>query len=193
MKNYVYSLLIIFTFNACEGDLNTKMISVNERYTISIPADMSESSELNDDASLQYEDMWEDSYVIVIDESKQEMQQALEMFDMTDGFENNLDNYSDIVMDGFLMEMDEQIEHIVDTIINNMSAKVAKLTMSTVGDNFEDIEVHYAMAVVEGKEHYYQVMVWTLAENEIKYSQKIDNILYSLKEISADIKATELQ
>lgn len=92
MKNYVYSLLIIFTFNACEGDLNTKMISVNERYTISIPADMSESSELNDDASLQHEDMWEDSYVIVIDESKQEMQQALEMFDMTDGFENNLDN-----------------------------------------------------------------------------------------------------
>lgn len=92
MKNYVYSLLIIFTFNACEGDLNTKMISVNERYTISIPADMSESSELNDDASLQYEDMWEDFYVIVIDESKQEMQQALEMFDMTDGFENNLDN-----------------------------------------------------------------------------------------------------
>lgn len=92
MKNYVYSLLIIFTFNACEGDLNTKMISVNKRYTISIPADMSESSELNDDASLQYEDMWEDFYVIVIDESKQEMQQALEMFDMTDGFENNLDN-----------------------------------------------------------------------------------------------------
>lgn len=193
MKNYVYSLLIIFTFNACEGDLNTKMISVNKRYTISIPADMSESSELNDDASLQYEDMWEDFYVIVIDESKQEMQQALEMFDMTDGFENNLDNYSDIVMDGFLMEMDEQIEHIVDTTINNMSAKVAKLTMSTVGDNFEDIEVHYAMSVVGGQEHYYQVMVWTLAENEIKYSQKIDNILYSLKEISADIKATELQ
>lgn len=186
MKNILFTLLTAVMVSACGGSEKSKTITIKDQYSLNVPFDMKASTELNDDASLQYEDMWEDFYVIVIDETKDEMQEAIEMFDMGEEYENNLENYADIIIAGFSMEMEEAPAELMDTTINDMGAKVARMTMSTMGDNFEEINVHYSMLIAEGKDNYYQVMVWTLAENEFKYKAKIDNILFSLKEVDSN-------
>jgi hypothetical protein len=115
----------------------------------------------------------------VIDESKSEMQKALDDNNLAETYANDIKGYSDLLMNGF--EQTISVSHkseIIDTTINNMPARLL-----TVSGRVEGIDAYYSLAFIQGKERYYQIMAWTLSNKEYEYKDKMNRIMYSLKEL----------
>ncbi|MBL0303429.1 MAG: hypothetical protein IPQ23_17305 [Cytophagaceae bacterium] len=67
---------------------------------------------------------------------------------------------------------------LIDTVVNNMPAKHIRLS-----GKVEGLDAFYSVAFVEGKDTYYQVMAWTLANKEAQYTERMNKIIHSLKEL----------
>ena len=173
--------MTIFLLQSCVSGDEEKLVTVDNRYSLLIPAFLTKVNNLNIDASLQYQHAWREFYVIVIDESKDEMQEALVANGLTDVYENNIEGYSKLVLDVFK----ESINHpkqskLIDTTINEMPAR-----LTTLSGTIEGIDAFYSIGIYEGKDRFYQVAVWTHNSKKYRYKSKIDKIHYSLKEIKA--------
>jgi len=180
MKRLNILLLTILFITSCQSGDTERLVTIENKYSISLPSFLVKASTtLNAEASLQYLHTWKEFYVIVIDESKSEMQKALADNNLTDKYSNDIKGYSDLLLNGF--EQSISISHksdIVDTLINNMPARVF-----TINGRVEGIDAFYSLAFIEGKERYYQIMTWTLSSKEYEYKDKMRKILYSLKEL----------
>jgi hypothetical protein len=134
---------------------------------------------LNDDASLQYQHAWKEFYVIVIDETIEEMQKALEENQLTDTYNNDIKGYSDLLVNGFEQTVSvNRKSEILDTLVNGMPARLL-----TINGRVEGIDAFYSIAFIQGKKRYYQIMAWTLSNKEYQYKDKMNRIMYSLKEL----------
>lgn len=172
-------LLTILFITSCQTGEIEKTVKIENKYSISIPSFLSKVSNLNEDASLQYQHAWKEFYVIVIDESKDEMQRALVDNNLAGSYTNDVDGYSKLLIDGFQQAVSVNTKsNIVDTTINNMPAKLL-----TISGQVEGIDAFYYLAFVEGKERYYQIMAWTLADKEYQYRDKMRKLIYTLKEL----------
>jgi hypothetical protein len=180
MKRLNILILTILFITSCQSGDTERLVTIDNKYSISLPSLLVKASTtLNADASLQYLHTWKEFYVIVIDESKSEMQKALTDNNLTDKYSNDIKGYSELLLDGF--EQSISISHksdIVDTLINNLPARVL-----TINGRAEGIDAFYSLAFIEGKERYYQIMTWTLSSKEYEYKDKMSKILYSIKEL----------
>jgi hypothetical protein len=180
MKKLNILFLTILILTACQSGDTEQIVTIGNRYSLSIPSFLVKAStSLNEDASLQYLHTWKEFYVIVIDESKSEIEKALIDNNLTDKYSNDIKGYSDLLLTGF--EQSVSISHksaIIDTIVNNMPARIL-----TINGRAEGLDAIYSIAFIQGKERYYQVMAWTLSNKEYEYRDKMKKIMYSLKEL----------
>ena len=168
-------MFLIFT--SCEQADQT--VIIDNRYSLDIPSFLKESNDLNEDASLQYQNIWKEFYVIVIDETKDEFHQVLEETELTDLYSSNIIGYSDILIEGIEESMSVHEKSSLDSIkINGMEARTISYSGKT-----EDIDVYFLFAFIEGKNSYYQVMTWTLGERKDKYKEQMAKIISTFKEL----------
>jgi len=183
MRKTIFFILTIFLLQSCNSGEEEQMISVGNKYSLSIPSFLTKVNNLNDDASLQYQHAWKEFYVIAIDESKDEMQNALIENNLTYTYKNNIEGYSKLIMDVFNDGLSNPYQsELIDTTINKMPAK-----LTTLSGTVEGIDVFYSIGIYEGKDSYYQVLAWTLKSKQYSYKTKMNKILYSL----AELKKTE--
>ena len=183
MRKTLFFILTIFLLQSCNSGEEEQLISVGNKYSLSIPSFLTKVNNLNDDASLQYQHAWKEFYVIAIDESKEEMQNALIENDLTETYKNNIEGYSKLIMDVFKDGLGNPYQsELIDTTINKMPAK-----LTTLSGTVEGIDVYYSIGIYEGKDSYYQVLTWTLKSKQYSYKTKMNKILYSL----AELKKTE--
>lgn len=178
MKKSGVLFLSILLVTACGSSDTEQVVTIDGRYSVSLPSFLEKTEDLNDDASLQYQNIWKELYVIVIDEPIVNMQIALEDNDLGETYPNDLEGYSELLLGSF----EESItvhdrSAFTDTKINDMPARLVKINGRADG-----VDVFYHIAFVQGKEDYYQVMTWTLASREGRHKDKMDEIIYSLKE-----------
>jgi len=179
MRRTFIFILTIFLLQSCGSGDEEQFIIVGNKYSLSIPSFLTKVNNLNDDASLQYQHAWKEFYVIVIDESKEEMQDALIENDITDLYEINIEGYSRLILEGFKESLSNPYQsEIIDTTINKMPAK-----LTTLSGTVEGIDAFYSFGIYEGKDSYYQVLVWTLKSKKDNYKIKMNKILYSLAEL----------
>lgn len=179
MKKTIILLLFSMVLLSCETDNTERTISYENKYSLAIPAFLTEVHNLNDEASLQYQHAWKEFYVIVIDEPKSELQGALDTYNLSNSYTNNLDGYSKLILDNFnLGDLNLGYSNIEDTIINKMPAKLLSFSQS-----IDDTDIYFEVALIEGIESYYQVMAWTSEEKKYFYKDKMNDILFSLKEL----------
>lgn len=179
MKKIVVFLLAILSFTSCESVEADQILTVGNRYSISIPSFLKKVTTLNEDASLQYQHAWKNFYVIVIDEPKEEVQKAISDNNLTDRFANNLEGYKNLNLEIIKQGMSSpMISKTKDTNINKMPSKIITMT-----SKIEGTAIYYAIAYIEGKDRYYQITTWTLTNKENEYKEKMNRILYSFKEI----------
>tara|TARA_B110000977_G_scaffold19135_1_gene23073 strand:+ start:560 stop:1144 length:585 start_codon:yes stop_codon:yes gene_type:complete len=183
MRKTIFFILTIFLLQSCNSGEEEQLISVGNKYSLSIPSFLTKVNNLNDDASLQYQHAWKEFYVIAIDESKEEMHNALIENDLTDTYKKNIEGYSKLIMDVFKDGLSNPYQsELIDTTINKMPAK-----LTTLSGTVEGIDVYYSIGIYEGKDSYYQVLAWTLKSKQYSYKTKMNKILYSL----AELKKTE--
>ncbi|MFP2996216.1 hypothetical protein ABN763_09895 [Spongiivirga sp. MCCC 1A20706] len=156
-------------------------IKVLDQYSLSVPKYMKSTTILHDDASLQYMHALKETYVVVIDEDKSEMIEALKIVSSYDEEESVIDNYakfqSESIMQGLKVSDRSEIKKVV---VNGTSARVFELS-----GQLEDVpyEIKYILGFTEGEEDVYMIMSWTLDSRSERYSGTLRQIIKSFKEI----------
>lgn len=179
MEKVSILFFIILLLNSCKTKNEEQIVTVEDKYSLSIPSFLTKVTNLNSDASLQYQHVWKELYVIVIDESRDEVKKALEENNLTNFYHNDLEGYSELLLDSFKGEISSVHQSVVvDTILNGLPAKLTTLT-----GKVEGFEVFYSIGFYEGKDRYYQVLSWTTSSNKYLHNSEMEKTLYSLREL----------
>ncbi|QLG46742.1 hypothetical protein [Costertonia aggregata] len=186
----VLIILLTFQFNACleipsfgkKEELSVsedfKTVKIND-YSMAVPKYMKTATGLNPDASLQYQNIFKEAYVVVIDEPKDELKEVFEELNEWDDSKSVSENYRDIQLN-FL---EESI-----TITKQMPAKAMKINgldaqVVDVDGKVDGImyEIAYTIAFVEGNENVYMIMAWTLKDKREKTKNTYAQIINSFE------------
>jgi len=166
-------------FQSCKDDSQIETITIKNQYSLDIYSNMSKTNELNDDASLQYQDIFNEIYIVVIDEKAEEFEAIISDNDLDELYKPDLNGYSKLIVDGFDSEPNiKRISKEQDTLINGLQSKIIEFE-----GKVDEYKVYYQLAFVKSEKAYYQIMTWTLYDNKEKFKEKLDKMTYSFKEI----------
>lgn len=181
------SVVILFLFS-CNQTPKMQEVKVKNQYAIDLPDFLSISKDLNENASLQYSNIVKEFYIIIIDESKDEMQKALENNELLGLYENNLDGYSKLILDNFESNVEVSYHSEKrDTTIHNLKAKLVEYDAIS-----NKVDAFFKYALVEGKSHYYQVLLWTLKDKKNDHTAEMSKIIGTFRELnSVETKQTK--
>lgn len=155
----------------------SQIVTKDDLYSLEIPSFLVETKSLNADASLQYNNPVTEYYIIVIDENKAATDSALNSLE--DFSPASLKTYSELLFENYCENSNILAKTaFTDTVANNL-----KMRRTAIRSTVEGNEVYMLYAFIEGKEHYYQVMTWTLAERKEKFSGQMERSIYSFKEL----------
>jgi hypothetical protein len=173
----IIALCLFTVLLSCDSN-EVQTVSIKNQYSLELPDFLSKARDLHEDASLQYQNALREFYVVVIDEPKQEF---FDIASTTTDFPADFNGYHQILRSG-LEEAIQKIEitQSKDAQINGLKAKMFSLT-----GEIESIPVYYEVAYVEGKDRFYQIVIWTLKDNQEKYKTQMQQIIKSFKETGA--------
>lgn len=167
---------------AVQPDDSFQEVKINGLYSMMLPDYMTKGDDLNDEASLQYQNIYKEVYVIVIDEPKQEFIDVFMELGDYDSTKSAADNYADAQM--------ESIEGNMETVsskstmrkskINGCESRVVDVTGTQMGITDP---MGFTVAFIEGKENLYMVMTWTFEKSKDKYQEDMDMMINSFKEL----------
>jgi len=180
MKKLFFYATLLFVIS-CQENEKTQTIKIKNQYSLDLPQNMSLVSNLNNEASLQYQNIFDDLYVIVIDESKQNINSILE--NDTD-FSPNLNGYTQLLK----TSLQTTVAHSVFSNSKKTQINGLKSYTSSLSGSVDSFQVFYEFAYIEGKSHYYQVFVWTSLEKKDEISPKMKKIINSFKELNSRAK-----
>jgi len=195
MKNILlFTLGIAFSFsafNSCKSETiedveqltlkdDFKTITRNsalENYEIKVPKYMEPTEILNPDAKLQFLHLYNEEYIIVINESKQDFKQMIAQFNEFDNKNDILSKYSNFQMQFLTQKMNIlNSSKTKQTKINTLNAKNIELLAKV---NNVDENISYFITFIEGKENLYFVMAWTIESKEAVFRAKYKKIIGS--------------
>jgi len=190
MKQIIYSLLPLSFFlilvacdtfqrgpeNLTKADYQT--IKINNNYSVDLPNYMSEG-ELHDDASLEYQHLFKEVYMIVIDENIRDAEESISYYDTYNEDNSFIQNYIDFQKDGF--GEGSEIIHMGETRsldINGLPAKQFDMIL-----DIPDLDEHivYLVTFIESHENIYMLLKWTLEERKERYMETFETIANSFK------------
>ncbi len=154
---------------------------VNDTYAIQIPSDLTMTTSLNDDASLQYNNVYSEKYIIVIDEDKALFEDAMNEADLYDDDMSLIGNFAEIQLSSFSEGVTIISQsNVVKTKVNGLDAHLYAFDARIEGIDFD---ISYWIGYIVGSERLYSVMAWTLESLKGNYESEANAILKSLEEL----------
>ncbi|MFY8010322.1 MAG: hypothetical protein ACOVNW_11500 [Flavobacterium sp.] len=175
MKKILFLMALVVI--SCDVKEEFKTITIPNKYSLDIPDSFEKVDNLNDDASLQYQNAFKEFYVIVMDEPKETFDTAV--------ITNDVDMTPDL--EGYFKAIQFNLKNAVKNIkifdqknteINGRAAKIFSVT-----GNVEGYAIFYRCAIIQGKKHYYQIMLWTEQKKGESYVQTMNQSINSFKEL----------
>lgn len=140
-------------------------------YSMDIPDYLTKTYDLNDDASLQYQNVTKEAYVIVIDDYKDQLEALGMKFLSAQEF---LDNF----VNGYNTEAaNRQLGEVSVFESNGNGHAQVELTWQE-----EEVQFYMLITAVESQGHFYKVMCWSLLENKDKLKNDFLAISKSIKD-----------
>ena len=160
-------------------DENFNIIGVNNEYQIEIPRFMNGTTGLNEEASLQYQSLRHEAYLLIIDEPKLGFEQVYRDLEQYDDELSVLQNYRDARI---------QILSRTTKIINKFNSKPFKingldaefLELEAKVNGVED-EIFYFLTFVDGGEKVYMIMAWTVKNRKEEHKKTFKTIAESFE------------
>jgi hypothetical protein len=179
MRSIIARLCLLLVISSCQQEEKTQCIKVKQQYSVDLPAFMSRGSDLNENASLQFQNVQKELYIIVIEDLKVDLGKSLIENQLTADYSDDLKGYSKLIWGNFIqsMEVDEQSEQR-DTIINGLPSRLLDIQGTNDG-----VKAFFKFALIEGKSNYYQLLVWTLPEKKQEFSSKMTRMIQSFREL----------
>lgn len=134
---------------------------------ISLPAGWSTQTNLHADANIQVANIHDGLYLIVLTESKSD-------------FENmSLEGHSELTRQRFLNNLQNgQIGEPNNFKINDQPA-----LQYQISGTVDNVNIVYLHTTVEGKEHFHQIVAWTLSSKFEKNKAALESVINSFKEL----------
>ncbi|MEO5645276.1 MAG: hypothetical protein ABIQ40_11700 [Bacteroidia bacterium] len=160
---------------------DTKRVVINEQYSLEVPKHMKSTTELNDDASLQYQNTEEELYVIVIDETTDDF---VKLFRKEKGWNSgmtNAENYRRVQMESIKKRMKIKGKPVVrKTKAGAVEMEIADFSGKVKGISFP---IAYKIGFLETGKHLYMIMSWTLGERKSLHNNTMENMLKSFRSV----------
>lgn len=177
MKQIILFFMVAVVLVSCTGR-KTHTVTVST-YSIDIPKALSKTNNLNQDASLQYQDTFNDLYVIVIDEPIKDFENVVTENGLTESYPLSLEGYARLILDNVDPAISfDSIPEFEESTVNGI--KTVSLSLRGVWNKHH---IYWKCAFFQGEGKYYQVMVWTLDTNRKKYEKDMLAMINSFREI----------
>lgn len=194
MKHLPKLTLILFIgllLTSCSDSLNNTIeeivaieddfmpIEINDEYVINIPKHMKVANDLNDDAALQYQNIFKETYLIVIGESKEVfVSEFKELGEYNDSL-SVVENYRDIQLQFLSEGMDINMQSEAKSLkINGLDAEMIEIDAQVEGIVYG---ISYFLTFIEGEENIYMIMAWTLEDKKEKYKPEFEKSMQSFQ------------
>lgn len=164
------------------GDVKYNVKKINGLYSMKIADYMTETTELQQDASLQYNNLFQEKYLTVLDEKKEDVEAFQADNGLADDSKSALTNYAEIRLQ-YLKENGVEVisqKKLKNSVINGHNA------ISTIIDakvDGIDENITYYFTYVEGTDHFYMVSAWTLMSLKRSYTNEVKVMVESFKEL----------
>ncbi|MDN5203688.1 hypothetical protein QQ008_20025 [Fulvivirgaceae bacterium BMA10] len=164
-------------------------IKINNEYGIKIPSYMKKTNDLNDEASLQFQNVFKEAYIVIIDESKKEFVDTFKEIGEYNDSISVAKNYRDIQLqflhEGIDISMQSEPK---SKRIHGLDAELVEID-GRVDGIFYDIS--YFLTFIEGEEKVYMVMAWTLKKRKEKYKKTFEKAVGSFRLLNSKISVSE--
>ena len=184
-------IILLFLLNSCgDADANKrgtadtsdyKTETLDDEFQISIPKQMKIATQLNPDASMQFESKTENTYLVVIKENRSDFIEAFGDADALDPALSDIANYRKIQVDYFLKRLILKNETEAEAV--TISGKKAEQKEFTCIVDSSGSEIFYVMTFLEGADHLYWIISWTLTDLETAHKDSFYAIADSFKEL----------
>ncbi|MTG99353.1 MULTISPECIES: hypothetical protein [Myroides] len=176
----IYVFILAFIIVSCNNATTTKEVSYENEFTVTVPSMMREGIDLNEEADLQLSNGFNELYLIVLSESKQDFDSLVESElrdenDTRSNFEWLVDITKSSVLDSCDLVYKEG--SMKDSIINGIEMKYTSIEAKVVG-----IDILYHYAWYNSRNKYYQILSWTLLSKKDKYNDVVRDMTLSFKE-----------
>ena len=157
-----------------------QIIEINSDYSLELPNFLSKTDSLNPNASLQYQNIDKEFFVIVIEEDKKEFTRKIVENNAEEVYPPNLKGYTDIINHsiGETITISAKTE-IEDLEVNGLPAK----TFAIQGQTQDKIAVYYTFTIIKGKDNYYQIAQWTAKNQRTLFEKQMIEIAKSFKQL----------
>ena len=170
------------------SDYNFNTVEVDSLYTLSIPKYMKVMNNLNDEASLQYGNIYKDVYTVVINEDKQDF---IDYFKEIGEYNDKLsviDNYAYGQVNYFKEQIvDDKVEPYGLAKIKDYSARQYKIK-----GKIDGIEIGYIIAYIETEGDLFMIMNWTSLNRFSRFENTFEVITASFEYILNSKKTNEV-
>lgn len=172
---FAFSVAILTLFSACGSNLfqqekldlekDFQRASVESVYALKVPNYMSPTDDLSEEASLQYQNIIRDVYLMVIDENTAEFEDIFIELDMLDSNLTTLQNYADLQKMSIAETMN--VTHESEMRPLNINGYEAVMVQVEGGVPEVNTDVTYLLTVLQGKTNLYSILYWTTKENAV--------------------------
>lgn len=175
IKVILSALFAIITMASAYSQTKFTEQKAGHLYYVSVPDYMTKSVTLNDAATMQYINSAKNAYLIVIDDSKEELEmKGIKFASLKDFHDDNIK----------LLKAEENSpveSKPTEFVVNGNKFYQSELNVNfKEADNLE-VKITYLITYVETKGYYYQILCWSL-------SSEYKNLVADFKKIAASIK-----
>lgn len=169
----------VLFFGSCKSKPPREVV-IDDKFKMEIPGFMSPVRNLNADASLQYQNLIRDMYVMVIEDEPEKVYSAIIENEWGEEYTLDFEGFCKIVAskDSNSFVIYDDRDKFKNERINGLNAYTFENSRT-----INDIDVYYQVALVQGKETFYQVICWTAAKKQKRHQQAITDMIYSFAEL----------
>ncbi|MES2795907.1 MAG: hypothetical protein V4683_08080 [Bacteroidota bacterium] len=169
-------LIILFSNNYLNAQENFSEKKAGNVIYLSMPNYLLKTNTLNDSAILQYMNASKEAYVIVIDDSKAELESLGSKYESISDFHYST---SKKLIEGLKNAKETNKKTFKIGTSNYSQSLLTGLFTSSSGT---EIGISYLLTYIETSEHYYQILCWSTKEFYASLESDFAKISTSLKE-----------
>jgi len=170
--NKFFTLIFIFLL-AAEVSGQSRFVTQKggHSYTMDVPDYMLKTFDLNDAATLEYQNKAKEAYVIVIEDSKEELASlGIKYVSSKEFLEDFLKTYQE-----------DAADRVVGAITESTSGGNA-ISQASFTWKSDDVETYMIVSAVSTKTHFYKVLGWTIAGNKSLLENDLRSMAKSLRD-----------
>jgi hypothetical protein len=150
------------------GNAPKVLISSDGKWEITVTSSWITSIPLNKDALMQASNLIGAKYLVVIQEDKNSLGKVM-----------TLNSYLDLIR----TNMKGKLENPTTTDPLSITVNGKKGKLFEITGTYEKIDVHYLIAIIESKEKFHQLVVWTEKDKFEKEKDDLRKIIDSYREL----------